>query len=618
MSEQKPDRRLRLMSIVTIAIFLLLLGRLWQLQIVHGDLYATLSEGNRIRLIRIPAPRGRILDRNGIPIASSRMAYTISVIPRELDKSPESLSWLSRILGIDVKDLKKKISDSGERSFEPVRLVIDADPALITAIEERRYELPGVIVEELPVRYYPFGDLACHLLGYIGQIGPSELKELSSHGYKPGDIIGKTGIEATYEKYLHGQDGGQQVEVNSLGRPVRVLGDRNPIPGDDIVLTIDVKLQKAAEEALSQGLESLQGKQDTKHVKGGGALVVDPRNGDILAMVSKPGFDPNDFVRGISPAKWKALNNPTNPLANRITMFSYPPGSTFKIVTATAALEEGKVTINDRFVCHGRDPISGKACWILARGQSHGVQNLVDGIKNSCNIVFYELGRRVGIDLLSKWARLYGFGMPTGFNVIPRENAGLVPEREWKERTYKGSDRIWYPDETLDVAIGQGALSVTPIQLAMAYVALANGGWLYEPHVVSKVLDSTGQVVWHSKVRVNGHVPISPENRDIIINGMKAVTSPGGTAAGSFYRFPVPVAGKTGTAQAPPGPSHAWFAAFAPADNPEVVVLTFVERGVSGAAAAAPIARKILQAYFDEKAPKSPEKDLGQGGGFSQ
>ncbi|HHY45678.1 MAG TPA: penicillin-binding protein 2 [Firmicutes bacterium] len=598
MSAKKHELRLRNLEVITILIFLFLSARLWQIQIISGDRYATLSEGNRLRIVRVRAPRGMILDRRGVPLASSRMAYCISVVPQELDKEGKSLERLAKILGMKKSELDEKIAASYARPFEPVRLVVDADPRLVTTVEERRLDLPGVIVEELPVRHYPFGEFASHLIGYIGEIAPAELEDLSEKGYRPGDIVGKTGIEKTWEVYLHGKDGGQQVEVNSLGRPIRVLGNRDPVPGDSVILTIDAKLQAAAESALAEELDKLSKNPETKNARAGAVVAVDPRTGEILAMASRPGFDPNDFVQGLSREKWKELNNPTNPLANRVTMFAYPPGSTFKVITATAALEEGKVTPQDRFECRGRDPISKKACWILSKGRGHGVQDLAGGIKNSCNIVFYELGRRVGIDALAKWARLYGLGAPTGIKLDPGERSGLVPDREWKSRNFKGADRNWYPDETLDVAIGQGALSATPIQLAMAYCALANGGWIYEPSVVLRVKEPGGRTLWEFMPRVRGHVPISPAARAAIVEGMKAVTGPGGTAAGSFAGFPVPVAGKTGTAQAPPGDSHAWFAAFAPADNPEIVVLTFVERGTSGSLAAAPIARRVLDAYF--------------------
>lgn len=626
MAPKELESRYRAFSVVIAVIFILLAVRLWQLQIIKGDSYATLAEGNRVRLIRVMAPRGRFLDRNGVLLVGSRMAFSVSIIPQVTPEIGSVAGKLAKILGIDEKVILDKIKAPGRRPFEPVRIQTNVDPRTVIEIEEHRLDLPGVMIEEIPVRNYINGEFAAHLFGYIGEIDLDELKRRQDRGYRPGDIVGKTGLEKMYEEFLHGEDGGEQVEVNSLGRPIRVLGSKDPVPGDDIVLTIDGTVQAAAERALSEELELLSKSQKTKNARAGAVIAIDPRNGEILAMVSKPGYDPNYFVGGITPERWKELNNPLNPLTNRVISATYPPGSTFKVITAIAALEDKKVTPDDEFLCTGRDPISKKACWIWSsRHRGHGRLNLVGGIQNSCNIVFYELGRRVGIDSLSTWARRFGLGAPTGIQLPPGERVGLVPDREWKRRNFKGSNRKWYPIETLDVAIGQGALSVTPLQLGEVYVAIANGGTFYKPFVVREILSPEGRVLKSFGPEVTGHVNISDSTLAVMKEGLTAVVEKG-TAAGSFRGFPIPVAGKTGTAENPPHDSHGWFAAFAPVDKPEIVVLVFVEHGTSGSLAAAPVARKVLDAYFKSRAgdeEKSNQKanideKIGTNEGFGQ
>lgn len=598
--ERKIQERSRIFSIITFCIFFALIGRLWFLQVVRGERYEMLSEGNRVRLVTVPAPRGKFLDRDGEVLVSSRMAFCISILPSRVGESDKILKDLSGILGVSEAELKARFDaqNRNRRPFEPIRLKMDVAPTTVIRIEERRPELPGVIIEELPVRNYVYGEFASHLFGYVGEVSKQDLEQFSEQGYRPGDIVGKTGLERLYETYLHGKDGGQQIEINALMRPIRVLGSKDPVPGDNLVLTIDRDIQKAAEDALSEAIKKLSGSGSTRNARAGAVVALDPRNGEILAMVSRPGFDPNEFVKGITPERWKELNSRLSPQTNRVTSATYPPGSAFKAVTLAAALEEGKTSPDEFFYCRGRDPRSGKACWIWKdRRRGHGRESLLDGVANSCNVVFYELARRVGIDMLSKYAREFGFGRKTGLEIFPDEKAGLVPDREWKRKNYRGENRIWYPDETLDVGIGQGALTVTPLQVATAYMAIANGGTLYVPRVVKRIMSADGEVVFESQPEVAGHVTLRPDTWQAMKEGLRRVVA-SGTASGAFRRFPIPVAGKTGTAQAPPGPSHAWFVGFAPVDNPEIVVVAFVERGASGSAAAAPIARKVLEAYF--------------------
>ncbi|MGE5587452.1 MAG: penicillin-binding protein 2 [Clostridia bacterium] len=604
MPESPAQNRLTHLGFVVVAVLVVLASRLWHLQIMRGDVYEALSQGNRVRLIPVPAPRGKILDRNGVPLAASRMAFSVSIVPQDMPDVEATVARLAPILGVSPEAIREKLA-APRRPFEPIRLMTDADPAVVTAIGERRTDLPGVVIAEIPVRSYVHGDFASHLIGFIREIDSSELKSYRDKGYRPGDLIGKVGVERTFEEYLRGVDGGDQVEVNSLSQPIKVLGSLAPVPGNDVVLTIDEKVQAAAERALSEQLQELSKSPKTGRAKAGAVVAMDPRTGEILAMTSKPSYDPNMFVGGLSPEELAFLSSTPSPQPNRAISHAYPPGSAFKAVTTLAALERGKVTMDDRFECTGRDRQSGKVCWTLERGRGHGVQDLVTGIANSCNIVFYELGRRVGIDDLAAYARMFGFGRPTGLQLSPGEASGLVPDRAWKRLNFKGYDQIWYPTETLDVAIGQGALLTTPLQIANAYATIAAGGVMHVPMVARAVLTPDGKVIREFEPKVAGTVDISQESLDTLKQGLAKVVSEG-TAAGAFQGFPVPAAGKTGTAQNPEGDSHGWFAGFAPLENPEIVVVVLVEHGTGGSLAAAPVARKVMEAYFglDRKQPE--------------
>lgn len=588
--------KLRHLGLFMAVVFIALASRLWYLQVMRGAAYEALSQGNRVRLIPVAAPRGRILDRSGTPLVTSRMAFSVSIVPQDVPNMGTTVDRLAPILHMTPDDIMQKLA-APRRPFEPIRIKTDVDPSVVTTIGEQRTDLPGVIIEELPVRNYVFGEFASHLLGYMREVDANELKTYKARGYRPGDLIGKVGVERVFEEYLRGVDGGEQVEVNSLSQPIKVLGSLPPVAGDDVVLTIDYKVQLAAEKALASQLETLAASPKTRNAKAGAVIAIDPRTGEILAMVSKPAYDPNMFVGEVTAEDVRFLSSSPSPQPNRVISHAYPPGSTFKPITVLAALERGKVTTQDRFVCAGRDPASGKVCWTVERGRVHGKQDLILGIANSCNIVFYELGRRVGIDDLAGFARMFGLGRSTGIMLFPGDSPGLVPDRTWKRLNFKGYNQMWYPDETLDVAIGQGALLVTPLQLANVYAAIAAGGTLYEPTVARAVLAPNGKVIKQFGPRVAAEVHVPSESLGILKQGLAKVISEG-TAALAFKGFPIPTAGKTGTAQNPEGDSHGWFAGFAPLDSPEIVVLVLVEHGTGGALAAAPVARKVMEAYF--------------------
>ncbi|NLS44452.1 MAG: penicillin-binding protein 2 [Firmicutes bacterium] len=596
MSLSFAQTRIRRLGYLVLAVLIILAARLWYLQIIHGSVYEALSEGNRVRVIPVAAPRGKVLDRNGVPLSSNRLALCVSVVPQDISDKNKTVTWLSEVLGMAPESIEEKLASPG-RPFEPIRIKADTDPSTVMVIGERRTEFPGVVIEEIPVRHYAFGDFASHILGYTREINAEELKARKGEGYKLGDLIGKVGIERTFEAYLRGTDGGEQVEVNSLSQPIRILGRVAPVPGCDVVLTIDGNIQAAAEKALESRLRILSGSEKTRKAQAGVVIVIDPRSGEILAMTSKPSYDPNMFVGELSLKDMESLTSSPSPQPNRAISHTYAPGSTFKFVPALAALEQGEVNLDTRFFCSGRDSDSGKLCWVMEQGRGHGRLDIIGGISESCNIVFYELGRRVGIDNLASTARMFGFGQPTGITVSPKDQAGLVPDKEWKKRNFKGYDQKWYPTETLDVAIGQGALLVTPLQLAIAYSAIAGKGSLYQPMIVKAVIDSDGNIVEEYKPVIVNHLPISKTSWDILGQGLERVISHG-TAKEAFKGFPLKAAGKTGTAENPHGPSHAWFACYAPAENPEIVVLVMIEHGISGATHAAPIARQVLEEYF--------------------
>ncbi len=612
----QPQTRLKRLGFFVGVVLVVLASRLWHLQIMHGATYEALSRGNRVRLIPVTAPRGRILDRRGVPVVTSRMAFSVSIVPQDVPDIEETIEKLAIVLEMTPEDIRRKLQ-APRRPFEPVRIKTDVDPVIVTTVGERRTDLPGVVIEELPVRNYIYGDFASHLLGYMREVDAAEIEVYRSRGYRPGDLIGKVGVERAFEEYLRGVDGGEQVEVNSLSQPIKVLGSLPPVSGNDLVLTIDRDVQLAAEKALASELETLARSPQTRNAKAGAVLAIDPRTGEILAMVSEPSYDPNMFVGELGPDELRFLSSSPSPQPNRAVSHTYPPGSTFKAITVLAAAERGKVTGEDTFMCTGRDPVSGKVCWTAERGRTHGKQDLITGIANSCNIVFYELGRRVGIDDLAAFAREFGLGRSTGIALFPQDPPGLVPDRSWKSLTYKGYDQRWYPDETLDVAIGQGALLTTPLQLANVYAAVAAGGTLYRPTVVRAVLAPDGRVIREFAPEVAARIDVSEDALAVLKRGLARVVSEG-TAAAAFAGFPVPAAGKTGTAQNPAGDSHAWFAGFAPVDSPEIVVLVLVEHGTSGALAAAPVARKVMEAYFGigephDSSAKEPAKEPMRG-----
>lgn len=569
--------------IISVLVIAVLIGRAAYLQIYQGEYYAGLADGNRIRIVPSMAPRGTFYDRNGELLVTNRPGFSVSLLPLTAPISDDVIDRLSDLLKVPTDEIKTKIA--GHSGFNPIRIKTDVTPDIVSIIEEQKSQYPGVVIEVTPIRDYILKQEGAHTFGYVSEINDAELEKMKDEGYKSGDIIGKFGLEKVYDKELRGENGGQQVEVDVSGKPVQILGRKEPVPGDDLELTIDIKLQQAAEKAVDEQLTQIG-------AHAAAAVVMNPQTGEILAMVSRPAFDPNLFAHGISSKDWNQLNNnPYHPMDNKTITGEYPPGSTFKIVTGTAALTEGVVTPDEQIFDSGHH-------WIIPKGNADGEAlgwlNFRSALAHSDNVYFYEMGNRLGIDRLEKYARMFGLGAKTGID-LPYEATGLVANRRYKEKNF--DDGEWYLSETFDAAIGQGFNLVTPLQAAMVMGEIAADGKRYKPHVVSRILAPDGSVVKDFQPELLSQLDVPEEDIKLVQDGLHDVTKYG-TAASSFRGFTVDIAGKTGTAENSQGRDHGWFVAYGPFDNPNIVVAVIVENGGYGSQSAVPIGRKILEAAF--------------------
>ena len=577
------NRRLRVLGILMVLVIAVLIGRAGYLQIYEGEYYAGLADGNRIRIIPAVAPRGTFYDRNGQLLVTNRPGFTVSLLPLTSPIKDDVIERLSGLVHVPVEDIKAKIA--GHSGFNPIRIKTDVTPDIVSIIEEQKELYPGVMIENTPIRDYVLKQEGAHTFGYVSEINDEELEEKKADGYKSGDIIGKFGLEKIYDKYVRGEDGGDQVEVDVSGKPVKRLGRKVPVPGDDLVLTIDKDLQTAAEKAVDDRLAAI-------HASAAAAVVMNPQTGEVLAMVSRPAFDPNLFAHGISSKDWAKLNNnPFHPMDNKTISGEYPPGSTFKIVTGTAALTEGKVAPEEKIFDSGHH-------WIIPKGNAEGEAlgwiNFQEALAHSDNVYFYEMGNRLGIDLLEKYARMFGLGQRTGID-LPYEAKGLVANREYKKKNFEDGD--WYLSETFDAAIGQGFNLVTPLQAAMVMGEIAADGKRYKPHLVSRIQTQDGDVIKEFQPELLSELQVPANVIRLVQEGLHDVTK-FGTAASTFRGFPVDIAGKTGTAENSQGRDHGWFVAYGPFDNPNIVVAVIVEQGGFGSQSAVPIGREILEAAF--------------------
>ena len=591
--EMKSRRDALLLLIAGVAI--ILLAQLFNLQIVSGERYRTLSEENYLRITPIAAPRGNIIDCNGEVLVTSRPSYSVYYWYLDKTKADETIPRLCEILGLKLEDVQKKIEQYQGRYYEPVPIAKDITPEAYTAIVEDAPNLPGVFIDPEPIRYYPGGDIASSTLGYVAEMTKEQLADPAYSSYRIGDVVGQQGIEAFYQDVLRGTAGGYQVEVDYRGRPTGNVGPgTDPKPGHDLQLNIDIGLQRATEVALIKAMI------DNPTAKDAIAVVLDVKTGGVLAMASVPGFDPNRLITGISQTELnRLLETGEWRFSNLAIAGYYPPGSTFKIVSAIAALAEGKTTPTEEFFDPGYHPVvTSLPC---NKRDGHGAVNIVEALQVSCNTYFYEMGRRLGMDAMAKYAKLLGLGEKTGVDLFG-ENYGTVPSTEWKKTAY-AEGRVAEPDvlysENMMAAIGQVFHLDTPIQMASLMQAVANNGIRMRPQIAKGVLDSQGDVVQEFAPEVAGILGVDDSILEVVKQGLYGVTSrAGGTAYWTFYDMPTKVAGKTGTAENPLGENHAWFAGFGPFDNPEIAMAVIVAQGGGGSAVAAPVARAIFDAYF--------------------
>ncbi|HEU5298180.1 MAG TPA: penicillin-binding protein 2 [bacterium] len=578
-----PSRRLRVLNAIIIALMAVLVGRLWQLQVLQGTQFLRLSEENRIRDFTITAPRGVIYDRKGRPMVSNRPSFTVAILPLELTEPAQVLPRLAALIAVPIEEIRGRIDAARKRPFEPVRIRRDVGAAVVAKIEENRLDLPGVIILAEPVRHYLYGPIGAHLFGYVGEVDERELAERRDQGYKLGDLIGKAGVERVYEAVLRGVDGRLRMEVDALGRPLRVLQQVPAVPGRPIVLAVDLNLQKAAYEGLrSSGQRS------------GAVVAMDPRNGEILAIESMPSYDPNLFAIGISAPKWQVLtSDPLRPMLSRAIAAAFEPGSVFKIVTATAALEEGIVGRTTTFYAPGYFQLGR---WKFGDLRAWGTVTFLQGIQNSINVVFYTLGYRLGGERLASYAKKMGLGDRTGID-LTGEVPGTIPSPSTKLQLI---GEPWYPGDAVNMSIGQGAVTVTPLQVARMVSSVANGGTLFQPHVLLQA-QGPDRKPRPAPVVAQARGLYSAKTVAVLHEGLRMAVERGTGRASNLKH--VAIAGKTGSAENPRGKPHAWFAGFGPVSAPRVVVVAFVEHGYRGGLAAAPVVRRVLEAAF----PVEPE-----------
>jgi len=600
------DRRRVTIRIVVLQVllgvsFTVLAFSFWYFQVVQNAKYEELAANNHQRTIALRAPRGVMFDREGRPIVENRSSFSISIVREHTKDLNRTVRMLSEVAGLDPKWVQAEVNKHRrEPTYQPIVIVNDASMAQVASVMARRLdtELPDVLVQEVPTRQYPVDEVAAHLFGYVGEASEGDV---TSQGVQSGDIIGKSGVERVYNKLLMGEDGARRVVVNSVGREIRTLEEIQPSEGRRVELTIDMDLQRAAEEGFKAAGFN------------GAAVILDPNSGEVLTFTSLPAFNPNDFASGINTTVWNALNtDKQKPLMNRAIQGTYSPGSTFKIVVATAALEEGIITPDFRVSCGGGATFFGRYfhCW---KKGGHGSINLPHAIEQSCNVFFYTVGNMVGVDRIHKWATLLGLGEKTGID-LPNEVSGLVPSTEWKKAR---TGEKWYAGETISVSIGQGQVSITPVSLAVMMATVANGGTRYVPHLLKAIDEGNGKG-WKPvpPPPPKSQVVLKKETVEAIHNGLFLVVNGAGTG-GRARIVGKDVSGKTGTAQVisltggrqAMGRTdrdlrdHGWFVFFAPRDNPQIAGVIFAEHAEHGASAA-PIAKHVMETFFAKKEGK--------------
>lgn len=610
MEDRNRITRLHTLLVVCLVLFAVLLGRMVYLQLWRGDYYAKQSDGNRLRQSRILAPRGIIYDSEGKELVNNLPGYAV-VLQKQSSYKPETLQRLSNLLQMPVEEINAKIKAS-ENFYEPIMLKNNLDQQMVTKIEEQRRYMPEVMLSVQPIRNYPYHELAVHALGYVGEVSSYEIEQGLFKNISQGSLVGKGGLEKSYDKYLRGEDGAFMEEVDVAGNVVKHYDSVQPVPGKNLKLTIDYELQKELETFTDKHLAFLRSSGIAPGARTAAVVAIDPRNGAVRAMVSRPVYDPNWFVHGISSKNWNSINNdPNYPMNNKVISGEYPPGSTFKIVTGSAAFELKKVGLNEPIFdggFHPMVPTMGNA-----GGEVLGWLTFIKALAMSDNVYFYELGYRVGIDNIEKYAHIFGFGERTGID-LEGESKGLVASKKVKREIW---DEDWRLGDTFNAAIGQGFNLTTPIQLSVMLSIVANGGTKYQPYLVDSIINSDGSLFEKPKRAEGKHIDVSQQTIDYIRMGMSATTQEGGTAS-YFAGLPKPIAGKTGTAENSHGRDHGLFVAYGPVDDPELVVVCIVEQGGFGSVAAGPIVYKAFEEFFQEKGymPRpdkaAPKKDTIQ------
>lgn len=587
------DRRIVISIYIVIAIFCAFLIRLWDLQVINGEKYKKLAESNRLRVVESPAPRGIIYDRNDTPLVRNVESFDISFIREDLPKDRQALVALGRLIGLEPEDVMERIRRGGKGSVEPVKLKQNASFKDVAVAEARRIDFPGLQVDVVVSREYIYGQLASHVIGYLGRLTLAQAKSPEYNDVPSESFVGQWGTEKNYDTLLRGTPGKKILEVDAVGKVIKDIGINDPVKGGDLKLTIDKSVQQEAEKNLLGSA--------------GAVVVLDANDGEVLALASSPAFDPNLFARGINYRDWQGLlNDPQKPLLNRAIQGQYPPGSTFKIVTAIAALQEGLITDSSSVSCSGSINFGRTfRCW-----KEHGHGSNVDlyrAIVGSCDVYFYEIGKRISIDKLARYAFDLGLGERSGIE-LEGEKSGSVPTTEWK---LKAKKEKWYRGETLSAVIGQGYVTATPIQMARLVSAAVNGGKLYRPHILKD---------FSSENNTEKRIDFRPENIYLVKRALAGVVADSGGTGGRARSKLVSIGGKTGTSQVIAMPEkkianpeefkdHAWFVAFAPVDNPEIAVAVFVEHGGHGGSAAAPIAKNVIEKYFNCKFGKPECED---------
>jgi len=586
------QRRLLYLRLGLLLGLLFLSARLWYLQVVKGAYYLALSEQNRIRTVDLKPTRGLIFDRQGILLANNVPSFNLYLTVEDIRDRDGLAIALEDLLGLPRAETHKRLILQS-KSYLPILVKAGLTLREAALIEGRRLDLPGLRVQAEAQRNYPQGVLGGHLLGYVGEVSSEQQGEPAFAGLSQGSLVGKAGVEKTYDRVIRGLAGDKTIEVDARGNERKTVAVTEQTPGDDVYLSLDLRLQQMAESLLGQ--------------ESGAVVVLDVTNGDVLALASRPAFDPNTLSRGLTPATWEQIvADPRHPLTNRALQGQYPPGSTFKIVVASAALESGKWSSETKIHCTGAFP-SGNHVFKDWKKGGHGVMDMHQAIVHSCDVYFYNIGRRLGIDAIADTARAFRLGQPTGID-LPSERVGIVPSTEWKQRVRK---EPWYPGETISVAIGQGAVTVTPLQMAVATAAVANGGMVYKPRLVRAVHERATSRLREVLPQDLGTVPLQGRTFTLLQDALRGVVTHG--TGGRARSAIVEIAGKTGTAQtvgagatqnregvAKKFRDHAWFVAYAPADDPKIALAVIVENSGHGGTVAAPIAKALIEEYLKD------------------